>query len=322
MATLPGLTSSFYDTPPMRLPSLIALQMLECAARLGSFTRAAAELNVTESAISRQIQALEERLGVRFFERVRQRVVLTADGDRYVREIRAELKAIERATRDLASRAGGMEVLELAVVPTFATQWLIPRLASFRDEQPRIVVNIHARPEPFHFADSVFDAAIYFGDRPWEGHASARLLDEGPSIPVCSPQWLAGRRPRQRADLLNLPLLHLQSRPEAWPDWFGSDDEAIRRKARLGPRYDLFTMITRAAISGLGVAVLPEMMVRSEIETGQLVALPFADARPGPQPGAYFVSWRQGKAADDTDLQADKAALFAEWLRRQCQASS
>lgn len=303
----------------MRLPSLIALQMLECAARLGSFTRAAAELNVTESAISRQIQALEERLGVRFFERVRQRVVLTPDGDRYVREIRAELKAIERATKDLASRAGGMEVLELAVVPTFATQWLIPRLAGFRAEHPRIVVNIHARPEPFHFTDSLFDAAIYFGDGPWDGHPSAMLLAEGPSIPVCSPQLLQGTRLRRREDLLKLPLLHLASRPDAWPDWFGGDDETIRRRARLGPRYDLFTMVTGAAICGLGIAVLPEMMVRSEIGNGQLVALPFADAPAAGGSGAYFLTYRQPRP-DGQDR--DKTAQFADWLLRQWEAAS
>lgn len=301
--------------PTMRLPSLIALQMLECAARLGSFTRAAAELNVTESAISRQIQTLEDRLGVRFFERVRQRVVLTPDGDRYVREIRAELKAIERATKDLASRAGGMEVLELAVVPTFATQWLIPRLASFRTEHPRIVVNIHARPEPFHFADSLFDAAIYFGDAAWEGHPSAMLTEEGPSIPVCSPQLLQGKLPRKREDLLKLPLLHLASRPDAWPDWFGGGDEAVRRKARLGPRYDLFTMVTGAAICGLGVAVLPEMMVRSELESGRLVALPFVEPVESARQGAYFLTYRQ------KNDQTDKAALFADWLLRQCAAA-
>lgn len=303
----------------MRLPSLIALQMLECAARLGSFTRAATELNVTESAISRQIQALEERLGVRFFERVRQRVVLTPEGDRYVREIRAELKAIERATKDLASRAGGMEVLELAVVPTFATQWLIPRLASFRAEHPRIVVNIHARPEPFHFADSLFDAAIYFGDGAWDGHPSARLLEEGASIPVCSPQLLKDKPLRQREDLLNLPLLHLASRPDAWPDWFGGDDEAMRRRARLGPRYDLFSMVTGAAICGLGIAVLPEMMVRTEIESGRLAALPFAEAPGASRNGAYFLTYRQGKPGDGSDR--DKAGVFADWLLRQCQGA-
>lgn len=290
--------------------------MLECAARLGSFTRAATELNVTESAISRQIQALEARLGVRFFERVRQRVVLTADGDRYVREIREELKAIERATKDLASRVGGMEVIELAVVPTFATQWLIPRLAGFRAEHPRVVVNIHARPEPFHFAESIFDAAIYFGERPWEGSPHARLLDEGPSIPVCSPALLDQHRPALREDLLRLPLLHLASRPDAWPDWFGAEDEAVRRKARLGARYDLFTMVTGAAICGLGVAVLPAMMVHSEMASGQLMALPF-DGAAGERPdgGAYFLSYRAGKPGDD------KAARFADWLVRQCQVA-
>lgn len=296
----------------MRLPSFIALQMLECAARLGSFTRAAAELNVTESAISRQIQTLEARLGVRFFERVKQRVVLTSEGDRYVRQIREELKAIERATKDLASRAGGMEVIELAVVPTFATQWLIPRLGSFRAEHPRIVVNMHARPDTFHFGDSVFDAAIYFGDRPWDGHPSAMLVDEGPSIPVCSPQLLDGVKLRRREDLLRLPLLHLASRPDAWPDWFSVDDETVRRKARLGPRYDLFTMVTRAAMSGLGVAVLPEMMVRSEMESGQLRALPFQSARETDRHGAYFLTYRQEKPGET------KVEGFVDWLLRQC----
>lgn len=297
----------------MRLPSLISLQMLECAARLGSFARAAAELNVTESAMSRQIQALEERLGVRFFDRIKKRVVLTAEGERYVREIRGELKAIERATKNLASRSSGMDVIELAAVPTFGTQWLIPRLASLREAHPRMLVNISARPGPFPFADSPFDAAIYHAERPWDGFPSQTLLAEGPSVLVCSPGLLlANHKLRKADDLLRYPLLHLATRPDAWPDWFSADDEELRQKARRGARYDLFSAVTRAAICGLGIAVLPEMMVHSEIASGQLVALPFPGASAAPPSGKYFVSYREQRPGDT------RLTVFLDWLRSQC----
>lgn len=296
----------------MRLPSLTALQMLESAARFESFTRAAKELKVTESAVSRQIQTLEDRLGVSLFQRIGKRVVLTPDGDRYVREIRNELKAIERATKNIASRAGGMEVIELAVVPTFATQWLIPRLPSFRQCHPRIIVNMHSRPETFHFLDSPFDAAIYFGETPWAGHDSIRLISEGPSVPACSPTFQFEAEIRDRDELLRKPLLHLASRPDAWPDWFSPVDETLRRKASVGPRYELFSMVTRAAIGGLGVAVVPEMMIRDEIARGLLVALPFCSAARDPSNGSYFLAHRQRLE--------EKVSLFIDWLQQQCVA--
>ncbi|TWG88677.1 DNA-binding transcriptional LysR family regulator [Cupriavidus gilardii J11] len=298
----------------MRLPSLTSLQMLEAAARLSSFTRAAAELNVTESAISRQIQALEVRYGVRFFDRVNKRVVLTSEGDRFVREIRAQIKGIERATQDLASRAGGMEVIELAVVPTFATQWLIPRLGRFRDAHPRIIVNLHARPDPFHFPESPFDAAIYFGALPWEGYPHEVLMDEGPAMPVCSPALLRGHPIERREDILRLPLLHLASRPDAWPDWVSTDDDELRRRARLGSRYDLFSMMICAAVSGLGVALLPAMMVQAEVADGRLTALPASLAPPDRRDGAYFMTYRHTKPG------ANKLDDFLDWLRAECGA--
>lgn len=300
----------------MRLPSLTALQMLEAAARLQSFTRAAAELNVTESAISRQVQALEARYGVRFFQRINKRVVLTSDGDRFVREIRDQIKAIERATQELASRAGGMEVIELAVVPTFATQWLIPRLGRFGAMHSRIMVNLHARPDPFDFAGSPFDAAIYFGGEPWDGHPHARLLEEGRSIAVCSPGLLRTAPVRRREDVLRLPLLHLASRPDAWADWVSPDDEALRRQARLGPRYELFSMMICAATSGLGVALLPEMMVRAEIEGGRLTPLSPRLAPHDARDGAYFITYRQEKPGES------KLKRLVDWLLQEAEGDA
>lgn len=299
----------------MRLPSLTVLQMFECAARYSSFSRAAAEMHVTESAVSRQIQALEERLGVRFFERVKKRVILTPDGARYAREIRGELKAIERATKNLASRADGVAAIDLAVVPTFATQWLIPRLADFHTKEPRILVNVFARPDPFQFAESAFDAVIYFGEKPWEGLPATKLLTEGPSVPVCNPSLVQAAGMGSRNDLLKLPRLHLASRPDAWPDWFAMDDEPVRRQARSGARYDLFTMLTRAACCGLGVALLPELMVQSELESGQLTRLPFEQVSSSDTNGAYFLSFRQSGSS------RDKLQVFAEWLFKQCDQS-
>ncbi|MDQ0141193.1 DNA-binding transcriptional LysR family regulator [Cupriavidus necator] len=284
--------------------------MLERAARFESFTRAAEELKVTESAVSRQIQALEDRLGVSLFQRISKRVVLTPDGDRYVREIRNELQAIERATKYIASRAGGMEVIELAVVPTFATQWLIPRLPLFKERHPRIIVNMHSRPEIFHFLDSPFDAAIYFGEAPWSGHESIPLLSEGPSVPACSPAFQFAAEIRAPEELLRKPLLHLASRPDAWPDWFSPDDESLRRKASIGPRYELFSMVTRAAIGGLGVAVVPEMMIHDEIARGLLMALPLRSAAPGTSGGSYFLAHRPRLEG--------KVELFVDWLWEQC----
>jgi DNA-binding transcriptional LysR family regulator len=297
----------------LRPPSLISLQMLEASARLGSFTRAAQELSVTESAICRQVIALERRFGVQFFHRIKKRIVLTPEGDRYVREIRDHLHSIERATQELASRAGGMEVIELAVVPTFATQWLIPRLGGLIAAQPRLILNVASRTEPFHFNESRFDAAIYFGNALWPGTAGRRLMEEGPSIPVCSPRLLRGTsRIRTRADLVKLPLLHLATRPDAWPDWVGGNDEALRLKASLGFRYDLFTMVVGAAIAGTGVALLPRMLICDALEQGTLVQpVDAAPALAGSE-GAYFLSHRDDRVAQE------KLQGFLDWLDIEC----
>lgn len=301
----------------MRLPSLVALQMLEASARLESFTRAAEELSVTESAVCRQVLALEKRFGITFFDRVKKRLVLTPEGDHYVRGIREQLRGIESATNEMASRAGGREVLEIAVVPTFATQWLIPRLSSLAQAQPRLLVNISSRTDPFHFQASGFDAAIYSGTELWPGTTGKLLTEEGPCIAVCSPALLDKRsiKLKESKDLLQFPLLHLKSRTDAWANLLGDVDDELRLRANIGVRYDLFTMLIRAAQEGQGMALIPKMLVKDELERGSLTS-PLKDEGDAYIKGrGYFLTHRSDKPA------LEKLEGFLYWLDKELVSS-
>jgi len=146
-----------------KIPSIEALIAFEAAARYQSFTRAADELALTQSAVSRQIAAMEEYLGVPLFNRVKQRLALTELGQIYAAQIRDHLLRLERDTLAIMSHQGTGGILELAVTPTFATRWLIPRLPGFYAKHDAIVLNLTTRAEPFLFTDTPFDAAIHFG---------------------------------------------------------------------------------------------------------------------------------------------------------------
>jgi len=164
-----------------KLPSTSALAAFEAAARQQSFTKAAAELAVTQSAVCRQVASLEEFLGVALFRRNRRGVVLTDAGQRYSRAVAARLDEVERDTLDLMAQAGRGEQagsVELAVVPTFATQWLVPRLARFHARHPGITVHLSSRTRPFLFADTGLDAVVHAGDELWPGTEGRSLMPE------------------------------------------------------------------------------------------------------------------------------------------------
>ena len=188
-----------------KIPSTAALVAFEAAARHQSFTRAAEELALTQGAVCRQIAALESFLGVALFRRTRRGVTLTDSGLSYARRMAAQLDAVERDTLAVMGQQGASSI-ELAVVPTFATQWLLPRLKDFQTLHPQITVNLTNRTRPFLFADTEFDAAIYFGDGDWSGTQAHFLMHEQ-AVPVCSPRLLGGRRQLQPAELAELPLL-------------------------------------------------------------------------------------------------------------------
>lgn len=256
-----------------KIPNTSALVAFESAARHESFTKAAQDLSLTQSAVCRQIAGLEEFLGVSLFRRTKRGVKLTEAGLVYSRQVAARLDAVEHDTLALMAHQGHGATLELAVVPTFATKWLLPRLAHFLRDHSGMTVNLTTRTRPFLFEETEFDAAIYFGDAGWPGTEAHYLMRENP-VPVCSPRMLAtlakpGKKPVAEA-IARLPLLQQSTRPYAWRHWFASLGLTIAHDMS-GPRYELFTMLAQAAMHDMGVALIPPMMIEEELASGRLV---------------------------------------------------
>lgn len=251
-----------------KIPSTAALVAFESAARHQSFTKAADELALTQSAVCRQIAGLEEFLGIELFRRSRRGVKLTEAGLAYSRKVAAQLDAVERDTLAAMGQQGA-QGLELAVVPTFATQWLVPRLKEFQRLHPEVTVHLTNRTRPFLFADTSFDAAIYFGDGDWSGTEAHYLMPEEP-LPVCSPELLGERTQFAAAELASLPLLQQSTRPYAWRQWFAAQGLNVPRDMS-GPRYELFSMLAQAAMHGMGVALIPPFLIQRELDAGLLV---------------------------------------------------
>jgi LysR family glycine cleavage system transcriptional activator len=292
-----------------KLPSTGALEAFEAAARHQSFTKAAEELSVTQSAVCRQVAALESFLDVRLFRRTRRGVMLTEAGLDYSRSVGARLDEVERDTLELMARGGRGSSLELAVVPTFGTRWLLPRLPAFQRAHPHVAVHLSSRTRPFLFADTPFDAAIHAGETgsaAWPGTEKRFLMSES-LIAVASPSLpaLADGHPRSAADWARLPLLQQSTRPYAWRQFFDGLGLVVPQ-AMAGPRLELFSMLTEAAVHGMGVALTPPFFVQEELAQGRLV-----DVAPRPVGGqrAYSLIWPEEKA----ELPALQA--FATWLQ-------
>ncbi|WP_282339448.1 MULTISPECIES: LysR family transcriptional regulator [Pseudomonas] len=251
-----------------KIPSTAALIAFEASARHESFTRAAEELSLTQGAVCRQIGTLEQFLGVALFRRSRRGVRLTEAGLAYSRRVAAQLDAVERDTLAVMGQQGNQAV-ELALVPTFGTQWLLPRLKAFQRLHPEVTVHLTNRTRPFLFADTAFDAAIYFGDANWSGTQSHYLMPEN-SLPVCSPELLEGRGELSAAQIARLPLLQQTTRPYAWRQWFGSLGMNVAGDLG-GPRYELFSMLAQAAEHAMGVALIPPFLIQRELAEGRLV---------------------------------------------------
>ncbi|HUH59556.1 MAG TPA: LysR family transcriptional regulator [Candidimonas sp.] len=283
-----------------RFPSTSALQAFEAAARHESFTRAAQELALTQGAICRQIAGLEAFVGVPLFQRIQRGVRLTDAGERYGRLVRRQLDAIERdALSVMAHQTGG--VLELAVVPTFATRWLLPRLANLNASCPGLQLNMVTRTRPFLFEDTEFDAAIYSGDPGWPGTQSYFLMRESP-VPVCSPRLAMG--PLDAQIIATLPLLQQSTRPYAWREWFASA-EATAPGDMAGMRLELFSMLAQAAIDGHGVALIPPLLIQKELASGELIIL---NSHEGPGKRAYCLIVPERKAS------LPALTHFRDWL--------
>lgn len=294
-----------------KIPSLQALACFDAAARHESYTRAAQELALTQSAVSRQITALEEFLGIALFRRTRHGVVLTDAGSQYARQIAPRLQALERDTLD-AMAGQGSGAIHLAAVPTFATRWLIPRLPQLAAIHPEITVHIETRTRPFMFTESPFDAALYAGTQEqvnnWAGTRSVRLLSED-VVPVCSPKFLGTQTTLSPAAIAQLPLLQQSTRPAAWRQWF--DAAGVTAPAALsGPRFELFSMTAAAAANGLGLALVPRLLIEAELQRGELKV---ACNQPLEGLRAYYL------VTPERDDVRPVTTVFLDWLKQVAQ---
>lgn len=291
-----------------KIPSINALIAFDAAARHQSFTRAADELALTESAVSRQIASLEASLGIKLFERLKKRVTLTEAGRAYGEQVKQSLERIERDTLGIMAHEGKGGIIELAVLPTFASQWLIPRLGNFTAQYPDVTVNMGARARIFLFSDTPFDAAIHFGEPTWPGTQADFLFPEE-AVPVCKPglfKKLRGITPRAMA---SCPLLHSTTRPEDWRNWFAAagvqDINAMK-----GHRFELHSMLISAACAGLGLALVPRFLVTEQLKSGALI-IPIE--RPLPTGKAYYLVCPDGRQS------AKPLSFFREWLQLEAQ---
>jgi LysR family glycine cleavage system transcriptional activator len=252
------------------IPPLSALIAFESASRWGSFSRAAEELSLTQSAISRQIALLEGFVGVDLFERRRQRVFLTEAGRFYGQEIHALLNRLAASTSEVSAYQRG-SVLKLAVPPSFGTHWLVPRLKGFIDQHPHVALSLSDWVRPVGFGPGSADAAIHFGDVPWPDLEIHPLMAED-VVPVASPSLVADLKLAIPPDLLRARLLVQETRPQLWSQWFASRGvEDIGIVPRL--TFSHFAMVVQAAVAGLGVAIAPVVLMGEQLQTGHLVPL-------------------------------------------------
>lgn len=270
------------------LPSLSSLRAFQSAARHLSFTRAAQELNLTQSAVSRQIRDLESQFGVALFTRVRKRLLLTEAAAQYLPEVSEAIGRIQRATQRLLGEAEVKGVLNLAVPSTFGARWLIPRMVGFLAENRGASLNFRTRNQPFDLLSDGIDAAVYCcRESAWPGLFSEQLMDEE-VVAVCHPALCTGRGAlKTPADLQHATLLQITSRPNAWPEWLEAAGASNVNGLR-GPQFELFSLAIQAAIARIGVALIPRFLVAQEIDSGQL-RVPFAVTYRSPH-RYYFVS--------------------------------
>jgi LysR family transcriptional regulator, glycine cleavage system transcriptional activator len=293
-----------------RLPSLNGLRAFEAAARHLSFTQAASELNVTQTAISHQIRRLEEELGLRLFVRQNRALQLTPEARDYLPGVRAAFNDLRLATDRLMRRDDG-RVLTVSTLASLAAKWLLPRLSTFQEAHPGIDVRITTSTGLVDFGRGDVDAAIRYGRGHWAGLRSDWLMADE-LFPVCSPALLTGERPlRAPEDLAGFALLHTSGGyDDDWRLWLTAAGLPADISRQPGLTFDLILMTVQAAIDGLGVALGRTSYVEGDIAKGRLV-VPFQIALPA-DAGFYLVS-------PEARTDPPKLATFRNWLKASLQ---
>ena len=251
-----------------KIPSSTSLQAFDAAARHGNFARAAEELSLTEGAISRQIARLESLLNCKLFDRTGSRVKLNPAGARYARHVHETLERLERDTQYIMGLPEGGKSLDIAVLPTFSSRWLIPRLHSFMSLYPDITLNIAASTDPFILTGSGFDAVVHFEHPAWAGMRTQFLFQET-LVPVCHPSLLSQQDIFEQLNAL--PRIHRRQNPEAWHLYAREKGIHLDNPGQ-GVRYDLHEMAIAAVMARQGVALVPRMYVENELKHGLLVS--------------------------------------------------
>lgn len=288
--------------PRRYLPSIPSLLALEALDRHGTAAAAAAELSLTQGAISRQLQVLEGQLGVALVSREKHRLRLTPAARDYVAEVRKALKIIADASLTLrANPSGG--ALNLAILPAFGMHWLAPRLARFAAAHSEVTVNLSTRLRPFDFAATAFDAAIHYGRQDWPGVTFLKLMDED-LLAVTAPGLLKVPL-ASAAAVLDLPLLQLESRTGDWGRWLAHHGLPGQRPPAM--LFDQYATMAQAAIHGMGLALLPTFLIGADLDAGRLVP---AFGPPVRATGAYYLVW------PDNRPERPPLVSFRRWLAR------
>lgn len=290
------------------LPSLNGLRAFEAAARHLSFTRGGAELSVTQAAVSHQVRALEDQLGVRLFRRGGRALTLTEEGQLYFPSVRDALDSLDAATARLR-QSDVHRTLTVSVLPSFAARWLVPRLGRFREAHPEIDVRVAPDPALVDFARRDVDIGIRYGRGRYAGLVAYRLLDEE-VFPMCSPRLLEGEHPlSEPADLRHHTLLHDETRGD-WRTWLlavGLQDAVDPRR---GPIFVDSSMLVQAAVDGQGVALARRVIAADDLAAGRLVRV---FEQPLPFDFAYHL------VIPENRTQQPKIAAFREWILEEAQ---
>jgi DNA-binding transcriptional LysR family regulator len=284
-----------------RLPPLKALRLFEAAGRHLSFKDAAAELNVTPSAVSHAVHGLEAWLDCRLFERPPRGLQLTAAGQAYLPSVRAALDLISSASAALPRRRS-RERLAVSVAPSFGLRWLVPNLPQFGDLHPDIAVTMDTTHRHVDFPRDA-DVAIRMGDGAWP-HLYAIPLVAQKLVPVCSPEVAA--KIGTSADLATQTLLHVTSVSEDWAAWGNFANIDVVAGGRRGLRFDTIHMALEAAAQGLGVAIGRWPLIAADVASRRLVPVLGTPVRG--RTGYWFVTRRE-------ELARPAVSRFRDWIR-------
>ena len=282
------------------IPSTVGLTALATVARTGSFTLAAQELSLTQSAVSRQEKGLEEQLACALFDRTSRKVELTEAGQHYVAEIQQALQIIRDATIQITTKRP-KQVLNIAILPTFGTRWLMPRISGFVALHPGITLNFTTRIGRFDFYNGNLDIAIYHGLPNWPNVKCTLLMNET-LVPVASRDFIKANTITSPQNLLQFQRLSMHSRPNAWTNWFKSQGFSVSQE--VGMSFEHFSTLSQACMAGIGVALLPEILIEPELERRELVQIGAKLLNDS----AYYV------AQPAQRLPNNSAELFKHWL--------